>query len=110
VVKDGNDGTKEDHADWADAKFITNSDETVYLSDLEPVNWRQGWRELGKDKSVSGNTLTVHGQNFKKGLGTHSYSEIIYKIPVDVHSFECFIGLDQESRSAGSVSFEIVVL
>jgi hypothetical protein len=110
VVKDGNDGTKEDHADWADAKFITINDEIIYLSDLEPISWRQGWKDLGKDKSVGGNSLTIHEQNFSKGLGTHSYSEIIYKIPADVKHFECFIGLDQESRSAGSVSFEIVVL
>ncbi|MCJ7554389.1 MAG: NPCBM/NEW2 domain-containing protein [Ignavibacteriaceae bacterium] len=109
VVKDGNDGTKEDHADWADAKFITNN-EVIYLSDLEPISWKQGWRELGKDKSVGGNPITIHEKKFKKGLGTHSNAEIIYKIPTNALQFECLIGLDQESRSVGSVSFEIIVL
>jgi hypothetical protein len=110
VVKDGNDGTNEDHADWADAKLITNSNEVIFLSDIEPINWMQGWDDLGKDKSVGGNSLTIKGQQFKKGLGTHSYSEIIYNIPSDVKRFDCYIGLDQESQNVGSVSFEIVVL
>jgi beta-galactosidase/beta-glucuronidase len=110
IVKDGDDGTKEDHADWADAKFITNNDEIIYLSDLVPVDWRQGWNKLGKDKSVAGNTLNINGQEYKKGLGTHSFGEILFKIPTNAKYFESFIGLDKESRSVGSVSFEIVLL
>jgi beta-galactosidase len=109
IVKDGLDGTKEDHANWADAKFITKNNDIIYLSDLTPVSWQQGWKELGKDRSVGGNSLTINNQKFSKGLGTHSLSKIIYQIPKDVDKFECFIGIDQESGEKGSVIFQIVV-
>ena len=107
VVQDGNDGTKEDHADWADAKFVTADDNVIYLSEIEPANWIQGWGDLGKDRSVGGRELNINGINFKKGLGTHSASEIIYTIPSDVKRFECFLGLDNESTEVGSVSYKV---
>ena len=107
VVEDGNDGTNEDHADWADAKFITADDNVIYLSEIEPANWIQGWGDLGKDRSVGGRELNINGINFKKGLGTHSVSEIIYTIPSDVKRFECSLGLDNESTEVGSVSYKV---
>jgi len=105
VVSDAGDGTREDHADWADAKFITDNNEIIYLSDLKEINYTQGWNELGKDKSVAGRILTLNGVEYDKGLGTHANGEILYTIPAGAVRFESVIGVDDEARENGSVQF-----
>jgi len=109
VVKDGGDGTSKDHADWADAKFITNKDEIIYISDLEEEYYKQGWNVLGKDKSVEGTQILLSGIEYKKGLGTHSESKIVYLIPQDVVRFESVIGIDDEVGKLGSAQFILFV-
>ncbi|MCK4329158.1 NPCBM/NEW2 domain-containing protein [candidate division WOR-3 bacterium] len=59
VVKDGGNGITCDHADWADAKIIRKDGSAIYLSEIEPVKSSQEWGELGFDKSVDNNPLTL---------------------------------------------------
>ena len=105
--KDGNTTTAE--------KQIFVYSESAYLSDL---NWESatagGGAAVSKDKSVSGRPLRLLDENqsvetFKKGIGTHAYSEIVYNVEgYDV--FDTWVGMDQ--RVAGensSVIFKVFV-
>jgi len=79
---------------------------SVYLSDLKPVSATQGWGKLGLDKSTDGNVLTIGGEKFKKGLGTHAESAIEYEIDEEYEAFSAYVGVDQETGN-GTVSFEL---
>ncbi|GEM_PF-1881148 len=59
LVKDGGDDINYDHADWADAKIIRKDGSAIFLSEIEPLKSSQEWGELGFDKSVDSNTLTL---------------------------------------------------
>ena len=54
---------------------------TVWLDDLDLTAMTQGNGVAMKNKSVDGKTLTIGGQTFERGVGTHSIgwqSRIIY--------------------------------
>lgn len=86
----------------------------TYLSDINwsgtPVN---GWGPPEKDRSngetgaTDGNTITINGRTYTKGLGVHANSEIIYNLAGNYQRFFADIGVDDETCSAGSVQFEV---
>ena len=104
--------------------WINSIDETVdpceassvtYLSDL---NWvgtpTNGWGPAEKDQSNGeteagdGNTMTINGQTYSKGLGVHAYSQVTYNLGGNYDNFYSDIGLDDEC-AGGTVSFQIYV-
>lgn len=83
--------------------------ETAYLSDLNWVSASSGWKTVQRDKSVDGNTLTINGETFEKGLGTHAQSEIVYYLDGNHSKFKAKVGVDDEmaSDTASSVVFQV---
>jgi hypothetical protein len=81
----------------------------VYLGDLQPVHASQDWGSLGVGKSVEGQPLTVAGQRYEHGLGTHANSLLVYTIPSGATRFVAVVGLDDEKRDdpRSSVTFEV---
>lgn len=87
---------------------------TAYLSDLSwtspPTN---GWGPVEIDESNGeqgtgdGNTITLNGTTYTKGLGVHAYSDITYNLGGAYTTFISDVGVDDESGSAGSVVFEV---
>ncbi len=74
-----------------DEKFID-----IYASDLE---WREnitGWGTTRRDKSIDGNTLSVGGVKYTKGIGTHATSRITFDIPEGAKCFVAVAGYDDE--------------
>lgn len=59
------------------------------------------------DRSIEGNPLTLGGQTFATGIGTHSTSELVYDLKGLYSDFEAKVGVDDETGSNGSVAFEI---
>ncbi|MGH1363701.1 MAG: NPCBM/NEW2 domain-containing protein, partial [Calditrichia bacterium] len=88
--------------------------ETIYLSDL---NWSStptnGWGPVERDRSngetgaTDGNTITINGQTYAKGLGAHAYSEIVYDLNAEYDVFKSDIGVDDETCGSGSIQFEV---
>jgi hypothetical protein len=86
-----------------------------YLSDLEwvgtPVN---AYQPVNRDRSVGngdgrGNTITLNGVVYGKGLGVHAYSEVTYHLGGQYSSFVSDIGLDDEVwTNDGSVRFIVL--
>jgi hypothetical protein len=109
VVTDGGNGFGLDHADWAEARLVRADGSAVYLSDVTAtsdhvrlVSTKQGFGELGRDRSVDGNRLTIDGTEYDKGLGSHSPAEHIYAITGEFATFEAAVGLDDEARGKSS--------
>ncbi|NLD93411.1 MAG: choice-of-anchor D domain-containing protein [Fibrobacter sp.] len=87
-------------------KYRMVGSDMVYLSDLEPSFATAGWSSVKKDMSVGGNPIRIASEEYKKGLGTHANSEIVYNINGQYDIFSVTIGADDETD--GSVIFEVL--
>ncbi len=86
------------------------SAETVWLDDLNLAAATQGYGEPGKNKSIDGNTLTIGGQNFERGFGTHSEGELRVNLAGGAQKFTASMGVDDEvsGNPASSVEFFVI--
>lgn len=94
---------------------VAITDEETYISDLEWKSATIGSGAIGKDKSVRQQPIKLLNENgtydtFKKGIGTHSYSEIVYD-STGYDIFDTWVGLDEfvSNQSASSVVFKVYV-
>ena len=62
----------------------------------EWISATTGWGSINIDKSVDGNTISLDGTKFSKGIGAHATSEIIMNIPEDSMKFLAVVGQDDE--------------
>jgi hypothetical protein len=80
--------------------------QTTYLSDLNWSSATSGYGSVQKDKSISGNLLTLNGTVYPKGIGTHAISEIHYALGGNYKTLVSDVGVDDESWG-GSVIFQV---
>jgi alpha-galactosidase len=80
---------------------------TNYLSDRQPIYAYTGFGTLVPNKSIGGNTITLDGVAYPKGIGTHARSGIEYDLGGVCTRFQAKVGIDDESSSNGSVNFEV---
>jgi len=82
---------------------------TVWLDDLNLGAAVQGWGDPGKNKSNEGHDLTIGGQKFEHGFGTHAESVLYIDLNNAVQSFSASVGVDGEITSpAASIEFFVV--
>lgn len=85
----------------------------TYLSDLTPIEFKfepyldLDWPLL-RDRSVTGGFLALRGVEYPKGLGVHSKSTIAYRLDGRYRWFQATIGIDDDARGKGSVTFEVL--
>ncbi|NOZ24410.1 MAG: DUF1080 domain-containing protein [Planctomycetes bacterium] len=80
----------------------------VYLSDLRPVKATNGWNgEPRKDTSIEDNPIRLRGETFRRGMGVHAKSELVYTLAPQLKRFVAVIGVDDEAGRAGSVTFDV---
>ncbi len=90
-----------------------HDDSSMYLSDRRWLSQYNSWgppeRDMsnGEDLSGDGNTLSIRGTTFEKGIGIHAPSEISIAIPAACTTFEAVIGIDDEVAPNGSVRFHV---
>ncbi len=86
---------------------------TVYLSDLTATAATNGWGAIERDKSNGeqggndGNTLTLSGLTYTKGLGVHAGADTTYTLGGNYTRFISDIGVDDEVGANGSVFFQV---
>lgn len=78
----------------------------IYLDALEWVQASTGWGRVQRNRSIMEKPLTVAGKTFRRGVGTHAASRIIYALPPGFTAFAATIGKDQEVVG-GSVVFAV---
>lgn len=85
----------------------------TYLSDMNWLESTNGWGPVEKDMSNGesgsgdGNTITIDGTTYEKGLGVHAESTIYYYTGGKFSKFVADVGLDDEVGSNGSVTFQV---
>lgn len=97
------------------SRTIAVTDKETQLSTL---NWKSatiGSGSVRKDRAVSGNQIRLLNEDnsvetFAKGIGTHSYSEIVYNSEgYDI--FDTWVGIDRHvaEKKVSSVKFKVYV-
>jgi alpha-galactosidase len=84
------------------AKADTFGIETLDLSNIE-----QGWGSPHRNRSVEDHELSIGGQKFAQGLGTHSESTFFISLGGKAQRFTASVGVDDETGSLGSVTFRV---
>ena len=82
---------------------------TIHLENLDLSHITQDWGQAQRNKSVDGHALSVHGQRFAHGIGTHAISHFEISLDGRATMISVRCGLDDEATPRGSVVFEIWV-
>ncbi len=72
--------------------------QTVWLDQLDLSTITQGYGTPKSNKSIDGNTLTIAGKTFERGIGTHSESLLIVELNRQATLFTAFVGIDDEVK------------
>lgn len=83
---------------------------SVWVSALEPETVKEaGWFGISfpwrRDASVSGKPLTMGGRVFRRGIGVHARSSLVYALGGRFSLLTGVIGLDDAGGAAGDVEF-----
>jgi alpha-galactosidase len=85
----------------------TNRIYPISALDISQVD--QGWGEPQADRSVEGRPLSIGGQTFTNGLGTHAESRFIIDVGGRATGFSAMVGVDDEvEKGRGSVVFKVL--
>ena len=97
------------------SKQVVVYSDNVYLSDL---NWKSatiGSGSVRKDRAVNSNKIKLLNEDktvktYNKGIGTHSYSEIVYD-STGYEVFDSWVGVDRNinANELSSVVFKVYV-
>ncbi len=86
---------------------------TQYVSNLPFILATNGWGPVERDRSngeqgaTDGNTITLNGVTYAKGLGVHAASDVRVAIPAGCTTFGAVIGIDDEAGTGGSATFQV---
>lgn len=95
--------------DSSETKLVSRKIEYIngiYLDKLKWITATTGWRKVQLNHSIKGQTMTMGGKMFHRGIGTHAYSRIVYKRPEGYDKFAATIGCDQKAL-VGSLVFVV---
>ena len=90
------------------ATTLATTPVTTYLSSLTWASATTGYGTIQKDKSINGQTITLNGVTYTRGIGTHALSKIVYNLAGQYNSFVSDVGIDDEVGDEGSVDFQVV--
>ena len=79
----------------------------VWLDSLDVSKIEQGWGQPRSGRSVDNNPITIHGVEFRRGIGTHAASEARINLKGIALEFVSMAGVDDDAGGAGSVGFEV---
>jgi glucose/arabinose dehydrogenase len=85
-----------------------HQEDVTYLSSLTPVGTVvNGMGPVHLDKNDAGQTITLNGVTYPKGLGVHASYSAVYALSGLYDRFVSDIGVDDEAAAAGSVDFQL---
>ena len=83
--------------------------QTNYVASLDISQIAQGWGEPHANLSVEGHPLSIGGQTYTNGLGTHADSQLIVDVGGRAESFSAQVGVDDEvGKGNGAVVFKVI--
>jgi small nuclear ribonucleoprotein (snRNP)-like protein len=101
------------------AGFNIQSDNLVYLSDLEPVSVQQrapfvAQRQWQRDRSILGQPMKLNfvsksqAVDYEKGIGTQSFSQLVFDNDKDFTRFRAIVGIDAETNGHGDCQMTVL--
>ncbi len=81
---------------------------TYGVETLELDSITQGWGQPHADRSVDGHEISIGGEKYAHGLGTHSVSTARVALGGRGEHFSAMVGVDDEVGQRGSVNFQVV--
>ncbi len=86
----------------------SSNTQVINLDEMDLSRMETGWGEIRINKTVDGNTLTVAGVEYERGLGAHSIFKFMVELGGNGKSFRSKVGIDDESGPSASVEFFIL--
>ncbi|HUA36937.1 MAG TPA: NPCBM/NEW2 domain-containing protein [Candidatus Sulfopaludibacter sp.] len=88
---------------------VGRAEQIFPLSQLDISKAQQDWGDPHANKSVEDHTLSIGGQTFTNGLGTHAYSELLVNVDGNAAKFTAKVGVDDEvGTGRGSAQFQVL--
>ena len=81
------------------------SGETVWLSALDLKQMITGWGVANADHDIIGQPISINGEKFIHGVGTHATSKFRVDIDGNAKRFTAQVGVDDSAGNQGSVEF-----
>lgn len=82
--------------------------QTVWLDELDISKATAGWGTSQANKSIDENPLTIGGETFERGFGTHADGEFNIRLDGKAIRFSAMAGVDSETAGRGSIVFIVV--
>jgi fibronectin type 3 domain-containing protein len=80
----------------------------TYVSDLSWTSATDGGSlSVQKDKSQNGNSITLAGVTYSKGLGVRANSDVVYALNGQYTNFISDLGIDAEVGNSGAADFQV---
>jgi len=73
------------------------------IGDMKIESVSQGWGAPQLNLSVTGHPLTIAGESYTSGIGTHAISRIDVSFPPKFKTFSGACGVDEFVKSGGSI-------
>ncbi|MDR2648506.1 MAG: NPCBM/NEW2 domain-containing protein, partial [Clostridiales bacterium] len=112
LAADPNGNNDHDHADWAGAML----ESVYYATPAGDAGFSEDYAywPLNRDRSIDGNPITIGGNVYQKGLGSHADSTITVPLGGKYTCFTSIIGIDDEILSGphpteGSAAFKVLL-
>ena len=90
------------------AAFTLMQAQEIRLDQLNLAAMDAGWGMPNANKSVGGNPLSVAGQKFTHGVGTHAISHMRLDLNSEGKRFTAYVGVDDEARDRASIEFYVL--
>jgi alpha-galactosidase len=82
--------------------------ETVWLSSLDLSQMTTGWSTAKADRGITGSPISIHGEKYTYGVGTHATSKFRVKLGGNAKRFTAQVGVDDSAVGQGSVEFLVI--
>lgn len=80
---------------------------TVRLEDLDLAFMRQGWGRPQTNRSMRLQPMSIAGQRFAQGVGTHAHSSLWLDLAGSSGRFQAQVGVDDAAGGTASIQFRV---
>jgi alpha-galactosidase len=87
---------------------VARAQDTVALQKLDLTHMRQGWGAPQVDRGIREKPLSIGGQKFEHGVGTHATSVLWIELGRQTDRFQASVGVDDAANGPGTVIFRVV--
>src|SRR5712692_6569276 len=82
---------------------------SLWLENLDLKQMTQDYGTPRAGRTVDNSPLTLHGVVYPHGIGTHSTSQFSVNLKRAATRFAAMVGLDDERKGYGSITFQVWV-